>query len=81
MRRLRALTMCCVASMVRLVLFAPPASAFPDVPDSHRYAHAINELARLGIVSGRSDGTFGPDEPVLRAQFAKMIVRAARDLT
>ena len=28
------------------------ALAFTDVPDSHRYAHAINELAQLGIVSG-----------------------------
>lgn len=56
---------------------SPPPSGsdavFLDVPDSHRYARAINELAELGIVSGRGDGTFGPDDLVLRAQFAKMI--------
>lgn len=54
-------------------LATAPASVFTDVPDNHRYARAINELARLGIVSGRGDDTFGPDEPVYRAQFAKMI--------
>ncbi len=52
-----------------------PALTFTDVPDSHRYARAISELARLGIVSGRGDDTFGPDDPVYRAQFAKMICR------
>jgi hypothetical protein len=49
------------------------ALAFPDVPDSHRYARAINELAQLGVVSGRDDGSFRPDDPVNRAQFAKMM--------
>jgi hypothetical protein len=73
LRWLRVLITCCVGLIVLLVLFAPPAFAFPDVPDSHRYARAINELARLGFVSGRGDGTFGPDDPILRAQFAKMI--------
>jgi hypothetical protein len=49
------------------------ALAFTDVPDGHRYARAIRELAQSGIVSGRADGTFGPDDPVNRAQFAKMM--------
>lgn len=49
------------------------APSFVDVPSDHRYAHAIRELARLGIVGGKGDGSFGPDEPVYRAQFAKMI--------
>ena len=49
------------------------ARAFTDVPGGHRYAQAINELAQFGIVSGKSDGTFRPDDPVTRAQFAKMM--------
>ena len=49
------------------------ATAFTDVPASHVYARAINELARLGVVSGKGDGTFHPDDPVYRAQFAKMM--------
>lgn len=49
------------------------APIFSDVPPDHPYAEAIAGLARAGIVSGYVGGTFGPDEPVLRAQFAKMI--------
>ena len=49
---------------------------FSDVSADHKYAYAIEELARLGIVNGRANGTFGPDDPVLRAQFAKMICGA-----
>lgn len=39
----------------------------------HVYATAIEALATAGIVNGHLDGTFRPDDPVLRAQFAKMI--------
>ncbi|NLT34466.1 MAG: S8 family serine peptidase [Gaiellales bacterium] len=49
-----------------------PVSPFPDVPTYHPYFRAIIELARGGVVNGRTDGTFGPDSPVMRAQFAKM---------
>lgn len=73
MRPLRAAALGCLAGLIVLVLFVPPASAFPDVPNHHRHARAINELAQLGIVSGKGDGTFRPDDPVFRAQFAKMI--------
>lgn len=47
---------------------------FTDVSDSP-YATAIYELAERGIVSGFPDGTFRPDDPVSRQQFAKMIVK------
>lgn len=49
---------------------------FSDVPTEHRYADAIEGLAALGVIDGRANGTFGPDDPVLRAQFAKMICGA-----
>jgi hypothetical protein len=48
------------------------APAFPDV-GSHKYREAINDVAGRGIVGGYADGTFGPNNPVLRAQYAKMI--------
>jgi micrococcal nuclease len=35
---------------------------------------AIAELSARGIIDGYSDGTFGPDDPVWRQHFAKMIV-------
>ncbi|MBN1629519.1 MAG: S-layer homology domain-containing protein [Thermoleophilia bacterium] len=62
-----------VAALAFLWAGAGTALAFTDVPDGHRYAPAINELAQLGIVSGRGDGAFRPDDPVSRAQFAKMM--------
>lgn len=49
-----------------------PVSPFPDVPTYHHYFRAILELAERGVVNGQMDGTFGPDGPVMRAQFAKM---------
>jgi len=62
-----------------LIAFAQTAAAvppkFPDVPAHHPYYEAIYELADRGIISGYADGTFGPERPVLRQQFAKMIVK------
>lgn len=48
---------------------------FTDVSYNHPYAAAIFALAKRGIISGYGDGTFRPDNPVLRQQFAKMIVK------
>ena len=66
-------TVCCLVCVALFLLLSPPAAAFTDVPDTHRYARAIERLADLGIVSGKGDGTFRPDDPVYRAQFAKMM--------
>lgn len=57
--------------------------ALPKAPRDHyrddeRSVHEtnINRLAEVGIVSGRSDGTYGPDAPVTRAQMATLLMRA-----
>ncbi|MHB8868283.1 MAG: CAP domain-containing protein [Thermoleophilia bacterium] len=55
---------------------APPAQTFVDVPLSHPYAPQITMLAAGNIVLGMGDGFFRPDDPVVRQQFAKMIVLA-----
>ncbi|MGH3443372.1 MAG: S8 family serine peptidase [Nitriliruptorales bacterium] len=44
--------------------------------DTSRHQDHINQLANAGIVGGRADGTFGPEEPVTRAQTATFLVRA-----
>jgi hypothetical protein len=49
---------------------------FADVPPGHPFYDAISVLAAAGVVGGFSDGSFRPDEPVARAQLAKMIVLA-----
>lgn len=50
-------------------------ATFPDVAGSP-YEAAIRDLAGRGVVGGFEDGTFRPDMPVSRQQFAKMIVKA-----
>ncbi len=47
---------------------------FPDVYPSNPYFTAIEEMFKLGVISGYDNGYFGPGDPVIRQQFAKMIV-------
>jgi streptogramin lyase len=49
-------------------------SRFPDVPVSHPYYGAISAMAAQQVIGGYANGNFGPDDPVTRQQFAKMIV-------
>lgn len=48
---------------------------FTDVAGS-AHADPINQLASLGIVEGLTATTYGPKEPVTRAQMATFLVRA-----
>lgn len=57
-----------------VIAIAAPALAFPDVPSNHPYAPAIDELSSLGIIGGYTNGYFGINDSVKRAQFSKMIV-------
>ena len=47
--------------------------AFTDVPITHKYAEAIQDLSERGIINGFEDGTFRPEQSIKRQQFAKMI--------
>ena len=51
------------------------ARTFPDV-QGHWAQTFIETLAQRGVILGFPDGTFRPDEPVTRAQFAAMIRKA-----
>ena len=53
-----------------------PEPGFADVPSDHPNARAIGVLFAQGVVSGFPNGAFGPERPVTRAQFAKMVVLA-----
>jgi hypothetical protein len=46
---------------------------FSDVEQGKWYTQAIAYLASQDIVHGYPDGTFKPDQPITRAEFAKMI--------
>jgi len=53
-----------------------PTRAFTDIQRSEWFADAVYALAEKGIVWARQDGSFGPDEPVTRAQMAVCLARA-----
>ena len=46
--------------------------SFTDVTPAQPWHQAVGELAARDVISGYTDGTFRPRNPVLRAQFAKM---------
>ncbi|NGZ76515.1 phosphatase PAP2 family protein [Saccharibacillus sp. VR-M41] len=48
---------------------------FSDL-NNHWSGDAVSKAAKLGIVSGYAGGTFRPNAPVTRAEFAAMIARA-----
>ena len=50
-------------------------NSFSDVSSDAWYNNAISTLENAGIVKGRPDGTFGPTEPITRAEYAVMFVR------
>ena len=49
---------------------------FTDVSSSYWAREFITTLAARGIIAGFPDGSFRPDEPVTRAQFAAMVRQA-----
>ncbi|MBP9718426.1 S-layer homology domain-containing protein [Candidatus Gracilibacteria bacterium] len=52
------------------------AGSFTDVPDTHPNATAIEALKAANIITGFADNTFGPDQPLSRAQAITIIERA-----
>ncbi|MDR1132275.1 MAG: S-layer homology domain-containing protein [Oscillospiraceae bacterium] len=54
---------------------APAGRRFADVADGAWYAQSVNYLAADGIVKGYTDGSFKPDKPVTRAEFAVIASR------
>ena len=56
---------------------APIRPSFTDVFTTHPQQEAIYYLRNRGVISGYEDGSFKPERPVSRAEFLKMILRAA----
>lgn len=61
-------------SSLFLLTLSSANAAFSDIPDDHIYKDAINYVQEQGIVSGYSDGTYRPDDPITRGEFTKIIV-------
>jgi hypothetical protein len=73
-RKIR-LAMGLLLALVLVLAMAVPALAveFTDIED-HDYEASIQSLATRGFIGGYDDGTFRPDNPLQRQQFAKMAV-------
>jgi hypothetical protein len=59
------------------IVIAPPPTAaaveFPDVPADYWARPFIDDLSQRGIITGLEDGTYQPEQPVTRAQYAALI--------
>ena len=53
----------------------PMATVFSDVRNGVWYAQSVSYLASINIIQGYPDGTFRPDQPITRAEFAAMASR------
>lgn len=51
-------------------------TTFFDVSSNYWAAPFIRELSQRGVIAGFPDGSFRPEEPVTRAQFAAMVNKA-----
>jgi hypothetical protein len=67
-----------MSAMAPIVAPAPAIAqtTFTDVPSNYWAIGFIQELSNRGVIKGFPDGSFRPNEPVTRAQFAAMIRQA-----
>lgn len=74
----RSVTRGQAASVLAALLGLEPVESrtFSDVPADSRHAGAIAALVAADIVTGRSDGTFAPDQTLRRDQAASLLARA-----
>ena len=49
------------------------AASFTDVAEDSAYFKAVEQLHKIGIIDGYTDGTFGPEKTVTRSEMAKLI--------
>lgn len=55
-------------------LYVPPRPSFGDVPYGSTFYRYVETVYRQRVITGYSDGSFRPNNPVTRAQAAKMLV-------
>lgn len=59
------------------IMLNSPANAFyTDMDENHWAYQSIKFLTEVGVVVGYPDGTYKPDIPVTRAEFASMAIKA-----
>ena len=84
LNRWQSRTAALMALSVTVVTVAPFITASPslaqttfsDVSSNYWAAQFIQQLSQRGVIAGFPDGSFRPEEPVTRAQFAAMVNKA-----
>ncbi|NLH02082.1 MAG: hypothetical protein GX488_09350 [Clostridiales bacterium] len=69
--------------LLTAVLQLPAAAVgtnFPDVKPDDWFAENVNELVKLGIINGKDDGLFHPNDIMKRGEFMKMLMIAGEHL-
>ena len=63
--------------LTTVLMLSNPAHAFySDMDENHWAYQSIKFLTEVGVVVGYPDGTYKPDIPVTRAEFASMAIKA-----
>jgi len=65
-----------VSSLLLLNTLPLYAYNFNDIDNDFWASNYINNLSNDGIITGYSDGTFRPNAPVTRSEFATMLIKA-----
>ena len=68
-----------LAPLVASALAFAQSTSFSDVSSSYWARNFIAELSQRDVIAGFPDGTFKPDAPVTRAQFAAMLRKANQE--
>ncbi|NLA60145.1 MAG: S-layer homology domain-containing protein, partial [Firmicutes bacterium] len=71
----KILAVALAAAMILGLASVAFAASFSDT-EGHEREAAIKQLAGLGLLDGYPDGTFRPENPITRAEFAKVMVYA-----
>jgi len=69
----KGLTALILVLCISLTGVFPAYAAFRDVPTTAHYYTAVSDLTSKNIISGFPDGSYRPDQPLTRAQMAKLI--------
>jgi hypothetical protein len=75
-RFVRILVLAGVVLLLCLAMAAVALAAWPDVPGDRSGQYGVSDQELEAISEGFPDGLWRPDDPLSRAQFAKMAVRA-----
>lgn len=67
-----------IRGLLGIVSPEPVIPEFTDVPSEHPYRVTIEKVVVLGIMTGTSETTFGPEEAVTRGEMAEVVVKTMK---